>query len=150
MSERDVNDRAQAAQPSAWDADAHAAQADIRTPNTGFTNAAQWGLASLFIGCTLLLAACIILVFNVLLFRGGPAGIPVGLAFMGGLIGTAGLSALGLASFMFGVYGWRQAHMIGSSPALAVAGVFVSLAGLMAWLIAAIDLLMILLSFFHR
>jgi hypothetical protein len=113
MSDHDLSDKVRPPQPGSWSADAEACHADIRTPNTGFTNAAQWGLASLVIGCTLLLAACIILAFNVLLFRGGPAGIPVGLAFMGGLIGTAALSALGLASFLFGVYGWGQPRRSG-------------------------------------
>ena len=53
-------------------------ESDSGTPGTGFGGAAQWGLASLVIGCTLLLAACATLVFNVLLFRTGPAGIETG------------------------------------------------------------------------
>ncbi len=97
--------------------------------------------------CRRLVAACVVLVFNVLLFRGGPAGIPTLLAFAGGLIGALAVTALGLASLLFGIWGWQQAHAAGSSPALGVAGVMASLAGLVAWLIVAIDFMMILYSF---
>jgi hypothetical protein len=127
-----------------WENSAPPDRFEVRPPVTGFTNAAQWGLASLLIGCTLLLAACGTLIFNVLLFRAGPAGIPTGLAFVGGLIGTLVVSALGLASVVFGVLGWQRAYAAGSSPALGVAGVVTSIVGLIAWLIAAIDLIAIL------
>jgi hypothetical protein len=147
MSDSDIRDRVRPAQPNPWDADAEVGHSDIRTPNIGFTSAAQWGLASLLIGCTLLIAGCVVLAFNVLLFRGGPAGIPASLAFAGGLIGTMVVAALGLASLLFGARSWQQAYGVGSSPALGVAGVAASFAGLVTWLIAAIDLIMILYSF---
>jgi hypothetical protein len=145
MSDSDIRDRVRPSQP--WDADAEVGHSDIRTPNTGFTNAAQWGLASLLIGCTLLIAGCVVLGFNVLLFRGGPAGIPALLAFAGGLIGTVVVTTLGLASVLFGLRSWQQAYAVGSCPAFGVAGVGASIAGLVTWLIASIDLIMILYSF---
>jgi drug/metabolite transporter (DMT)-like permease len=147
MNDSDIRDKSQPSRPDPWDGEAHSDRTDIRTPVAGFTCAAQWGLASLLIGCTLLVAACVLLVFNVLLFRGGPAGIPTGLALVGGLIGSLAVSILGLASLLFGIWGWRHAHVVGESPALGVAGVIASFAGLVAWLIAAIDLMMILFSF---
>jgi hypothetical protein len=147
MSDDGFRDKVRLAAPHPWDADTQAGPADGHAPVTGFTSAVQWGLASLLIGCTLLLAACVVLVFNVLLFRGGPAGIPTLLAFAGGVIGTLAVSALGLASLLFGMHGWRQAYAVGSSPALGVAGVTVNIAGLVAWTIAALDLLFILHDF---
>src|SRR5262245_14280849 len=115
MSDSDIRDQTRPAHPTPWHADAQAAHADVRVPLTGFTSAAQWGLASLLIGCTVLMAACVTLVFNVLLFRGGPAGIPTDLAFAGGLIGALVVSALGLAGLLFGVVGWQRAYAVGSS-----------------------------------
>jgi hypothetical protein len=147
MAEFDIREQLRPGQPNPRDAGARPGQADVRVPSTGFTSAAQWGLASLLLGCTLLVAAGVLLVFNVLLFRGGPFGIPTGLALAGGLIGTLAVSALGLASLVFGVRGWQQAYTDGSSPALGVAGTGASCAGLVAWLIASIDLIMILVSF---
>lgn len=147
MADSDIRDLLRPGQPTPWNAATPAAQPDFRAPITGFTSAVQWGLASVVIGCTLLVAACVVLVFNVLLFRGGPADIPIGLALAGGLIGTLVVSALGLASLLFGVRGWQQAYAGGSSPGLPIAGVAASVAGLAAWLIAAIDLLVILYSF---
>jgi hypothetical protein len=145
MSDSDIRDQVRPAQP--WDTDAEVGHSDIRTPSTGFTGAAQWGLASLLIGCTLLIAGCVVLGFNVLLFRGGPAGIPAALALLGGLIGTMAVAVLGLASLFFGARSWQQAYAVGSCPAFGVAGVGASIAGLVTWLIASIDLIMILFSF---
>jgi len=145
MSDDGFRDKVRLARPHPWDADTQAGPADGSV--TGFTSAVQWGLASLLIGCTLLVAACVVLVFNVLLFHGGPGGIPTLLAFAGGVIGTLAVSVLGLASLLFGMRGWQQAYAVGSSPALGVAGMAVSIAGLVAWLIAAIDLILILHAF---
>jgi hypothetical protein len=149
MSDHDFREKALPSQARSWDADGGRADSDLRVSGTGFTSAAQWGLASLLIGCTLLVAACGVLVFNVLLFRTGPAGIPVSLALAGGLIGSLVVTALGAASLMFGMRGWQQASATRSSPALGIAGMTASGAGLVAWLIAAIDLIMILYSFNH-
>jgi hypothetical protein len=104
------------------------------------------GLASVIIGCTLLVAACVVLIQNVLLFRGDPEGTPTALALAAGLIGTLIVSALGVARPVFGIHGWRQPCAAGSAPGLPIAGAGVSAAGLVAWLIAAIDLLVILYS----
>jgi hypothetical protein len=147
MADSNVRDQLRPGPANPRDVDTPVSRSDIRAPITGFTSAAQWGLASVLIGCTLLLAACVTLVFNVLLFRGGPAGIPTALAFAGGLIGTLVVSALGLASLLFGIRGWQLAYAARSTPVLPVAGAAVSFAGLVAWLIAAIDLMMILHSF---
>ncbi len=145
MSDANIRGPMQPAQ--AWEGETPAARFQAAPPVVGFTNAAQWGLASLLIGCTLLLASSVTLVFNVVLFRAGASGIPTGLALVGGLIGCLAVSALGLASLLFGILGWSRAYATGTSPALGVAGVAVSLAGLVAWLIAAIDLIAILESF---
>jgi len=147
MSESDIHERSRPAHPTRWDAEAQAGPSDVRTPQHGFTSAAQWGLASLLLGCTLLLAACVTLVFNVVLFRGGPDGIPTGVALAGGLIGALVVSALGVAAVVFGILGWQRAYAERSSPALGVAGTFASAVGLVAWLIAAVDLIVILYSF---
>src|ERR1700722_8438415 len=121
MADSEFRDKLPRPPTDPWDADAKADRADIRAPIPGFSGAAQWGLASLLIGCTLLVAACVILVFNVILFRAGPAGIPTTLAFTGGLIGALAVSVLGLASLLFGVWGWQRAHLENSTPALGVA-----------------------------
>jgi hypothetical protein len=52
-----------------------------------------------------------------------------------------------LHALLFGVLAWQQAYAARSSPALGVAGMAASLAGLVAWLIAAVDLISILNSF---
>jgi hypothetical protein len=98
-------------------------------------------------GCTLLLAGCIVLVFSVLLFKAGPRGFPTGQALAGGLIGAFAGSALGLAAWLFGIRGWRQASAVGASPALGIAGVAASFAGLVMFLIASICVLILLFSF---
>jgi hypothetical protein len=147
MSDSDIRDKLRPAPPTPWDADLERGPAGAGPSAHGFTSAAQWGLAALLIGCTLLVVGCVTLVFNVLLFRGGPVGIPVALALAGALIGTVVVSALGLAGLVFGVLGWQQAYAHRSCPALGIAGALASGAGLLAWLIAATDLVAILNSF---
>jgi hypothetical protein len=114
---------------------------------TGIDGAVSWGLASLLIGCTVLLAGCTTMVFAVLLFRAGPSGLPTALCFAAGLIGSLAIFVLALASLVFGALGWQSAHAHGSSPALGVAGVAASAVGLVTWLIAAITLIVLLASF---
>jgi len=147
MNESEIRQPVTATPSNPWDATARTGRPDVRGSLDGFTSAAQWGLASLLIGCTLLLAACVTLGFNVVLFHAGPRGIPTGLAFAGGLIGALVVAMLGLTSIMFGIRGWQHASAAGSSHALPIAGVAASAVGLVAWLIAAIDLMMILLAF---
>jgi hypothetical protein len=120
--------------------------ADVRTP-VGFGRAAQWGLGSLLIGCTVLLASCVTMVFNVQVFHGGPSGIHTALAFVGGLIGVTAVAALGIASLVFGIRGWQLSYTDRSSPAFGIAGTAASAIGLITWLIAGIDLIAILQSF---
>jgi hypothetical protein len=117
-------------------------------PQQPLGDAAQWGLASLLIGGVLILASCITLVFNVLLWRTGPAGIPIGLAYAGGIIGTVVVLALGIVGIVFGVRGWLRASSDRACAALPVAGTLTSLVGVVTWLVAAIDLLMILHTFY--
>jgi len=116
-------------------------------PPQPLPDSAQWGFASLLIGGVLLLASCVLLVFNIIFWKAGRGGIPMVFAFAAGLIGVAGVFCLGIASLVFGIWGWQEAYANRHCPALAIAGTFISLVGLAAWLIAGIDLIMILHSF---
>jgi hypothetical protein len=89
------------------------------------------GLAALLIGLALFLGACVLEVFNVLLFRGGMRGIPRDLSIVGGFVGSGGVALLGLFAT---VRAFRTGF--GALAPLA-AGV-----GLIAWLIASINLMM--------
>jgi hypothetical protein len=104
----------------------------------------SWGLAALLIGCTLLISACALMVFNVILFQGGLFGIPRDLARLGGTIGVIGVAVLGLLAVIFGVRGWVAAARRGESVAFGVAGTLAAVVGFVAWAIAGIDLLAIL------
>ena len=103
--------------------------------------AVGWGLAGLLIGCTLLLSACVLMVFNVLLFMRGMRGVPRDLAQVGGVIGVGGVALLGVLAVIFGYRGWSAASRREESGALGVAGCAAGAVGLVAWLIAGIDLL---------
>jgi hypothetical protein len=103
-----------------------------------------WGLAGLLIGCTLLVSACALMVFNVLLFRTGFRGIPVDWAQLGAVIGTGGVALLGIFAVWCGTRGWSSATQRGETAAFGVAGTISAAVGLVAWLIAGIDLLAIL------
>lgn len=96
------------------------------------------GLGALLIGLALLLGACVLEVFNVLLFRSGFRGIPLDLARVGGIVGCGAVALLGLFAL---IQGFRAGR--GGFGALAplAAGV-----GLIAWLIASINLIMILVG----
>ncbi len=102
------------------------------------------GLAGLFIGCTLLISACVLMVFNILLFSHGFLDIPRDLAKLGGVIGAAGVTVLGVLGLAFGVRGWSAAQRSGESTILGAAGTVAAGFGLIAWLIAGIDLVFIL------
>jgi hypothetical protein len=108
------------------------------SPGTG------WGLAGLLIGCTLLVSSCVLMVFNELLFARGLQGIPMDLAHAGAVIGVAGVAVLGVLAVVSGARGWAAASRREESVALGVAGTAAGLVGLVAWLIAGIDLLAIL------
>jgi hypothetical protein len=103
-----------------------------------------WGLAALLIGCSLLMSACMLMVFNVILFRSGMGGIPRELAQIGGVIGMVSVALLGACGAWWGYRGWSAAVRQKESTAMGVAGTVVSVVGLVAWLIAAIDLLAVL------
>jgi hypothetical protein len=105
---------------------------------------AAWGLGALLIGCSLLISACVLMVFNVILFNIGFRGIPKELAQIGGSIGAVSVSILGICSVWWGYRGWSAAVRREESTALGVAGTVAAVFGLVAWLIAALDLLAIL------
>ncbi len=107
-----------------------------------FSASAGAGLAGLLIGCTLLISACALMVFNVLLFRGGLRGIPIDLARAGAVVGVLGVALLGVLAVVCGARscGVRR----GESKALGVAATAAAVVGLVGWLIAGIDLIMIL------
>src|SRR5436190_10282822 len=100
-----------------------------------FWKSSAWGFCALLIGCTLLLSACTLMIFNVVLFQGGFGGIPMGLARTAGVIGVVGVALLGLFNVGFGVHGWVSALGGRGAVALGVAGTAMSLVGLVAWLI---------------
>lgn len=101
------------------------------------------GLAGLLIGCTLLVSACALMVFNVLLFRGGLRGIPIDLARVGAIVGVFGVALLGVLAVVCGVRSWGGARR-GESALLGAAATAAGVVGLVAWLVAGIDLVMIL------
>jgi hypothetical protein len=102
------------------------------------------GLAGLLIGCSLLISACALMMFNVVLFSIGMRGIPVGLAQLGGIIGAGGVAILGAFGVASGLRGWSAANRDGESNALGIAGTAAGIVGLIAWIIAGIDLIFIL------
>src|SRR5438034_741314 len=92
-----------------------------------FWNSSAWGLSALLIGCTLLLSACTLMVFNAILFRAGMFGIPMDLARAAGIIGVIGVAALGLVAVFCGVRGWLTALGGRGAVGFGVAGTAASL-----------------------
>ena len=105
------------------------------------------GLVALLIGCALLISSCALMVFNIVLFQGGLAGIPLDLARLGGVIAVVGVAAFGILAIVFGVRGWNAASRAGESTAFGVAGTLAAIVGFVGWVIAGLDLLMILRVF---
>lgn len=97
------------------------------------------GLGALLIGLALFLRACVLEVFNVVLFRTGFGGIPRNLSVLGGFVGCGAVALLGVFA---AVQGFRAGGR-GGFGALAPLAASV---GLIAWLIASINLMMILLD----
>ena len=108
---------------------------------------ASWGLVALLIGCALLISSCVLMVFNILLFRGGLGGIPLDLARFGGAIAVVGVAAFGVLAIVFGVRGWNAASRGGESTAFGVAGTLAAVVGFVGWVIAGLDLLMLVRVF---
>ena len=120
---------------------------DFGPPSTGqlsLSTGTAAGLAGLLIGCTLLVSACALMVFNVILFSLGMRNIPRDLAQLGGLVGAVGVATLGVFAVASGVRGWNAANRNGESNALGIAGTLAGVVGLIAWLIAGIDMLAVL------
>lgn len=117
---------------------------DDDEPLPGAGGPAAWGLAGLLIGCTLLLSACTLMVFNVILFLSGLNNIPLDLARPAAMVATGGVAALGVLALVFGVRGWAGAARRGESAAFGVAGTAAAAVGLIAWLVAGVDLLAVL------
>jgi hypothetical protein len=108
---------------------------------------AQWGLASLVIGSVIFLASPVLLAFNTVLAHGGRYGIPMGLAWTASIIGLVALFALAIANVAFGVRGWIMSRRQRQPVAFGVAGTLMSVAALLSWLIAGIDLIIVLATF---
>ncbi len=111
------------------------------------SKSAQWGLASLLTGGTLLITSAITLVFNVL-FLSQALHMRLAMAWIiaGTILALAGVVGLSVASVVFGILGWRTAFVERQPPALPLAGTLMSLVALLAWLIVGIDLVAILIS----
>jgi hypothetical protein len=111
-------------------------------------DAVAWGLASLGLGAVTLLAAPITLIFNVLLWQSGATGgipkVPAILAATVGLLIMLGLAGCGT---VFGLRGRQLDEDLQKPSPLASAGVLVSVAAMILWMIAGIDLLAILVPF---
>lgn len=91
------------------------------------------------VGLALLVSACVLEVFNVLLFRGGLRGIPRDPSIVGGFVGCGGVALLGAFAVVQGLRASGQSGFGALAPLAAGAG-------LVAWLIASINLMMILLA----
>jgi hypothetical protein len=107
----------------------------------------SYGLVALLIGCSLLISSRVLMVFNITLFRGGLVGIPRDLAQLGGVVAVVGVAAFGILAIVFGVRGWNAASRTGESTAFGVAGTLAAVIGFVGWVIAGLDLLMILRVF---
>ena len=112
--------------------------------NSASAEGFAWGLASLGLGGVVLLAAPITLVFNVLLWRAGPAGVPKELAILGGAFGLLTMLGLACCGIVFGVTGYRIDRDDRRSSPLATAGVLVGAAATIVWMIVGMDLFLIL------
>jgi hypothetical protein len=115
------------------------------TTQVTLSRSASGGLAALVIGCTLLISACVLMAFNIILWGHGFRGIPIGLAQVGGVIGIGSITVLGVVAVAVGANAWGAARS-GESSLLGVAGTTAGAGGLVAWLIAGINLLLILFS----
>lgn len=110
------------------------------------TRASEWGLASVLIGCTMVLAAPTTMVFNVLLWHFGPANLDRRLAFAGSIVGLSALLFVCLFGIGAGYVGCTQQKGWRPSP-LPMAGFVISLTAFVLWIVVAVDLMAIIESF---
>jgi hypothetical protein len=103
------------------------------------------GLPALVIGCALLISACVLMAFNILLFAHGPRGIPVTLGQFAAVLGVVSVAGLGLVAAVLGFRSWGAARD-GEPRALGVAATAAGAGGFVAWMIAGINLLFIVFS----
>ncbi|HKD38317.1 MAG TPA: hypothetical protein VKB78_15995 [Pirellulales bacterium] len=107
----------------------------------------QWGIASMAIGGMIFIASPILLAFNTIFANGSRYGVPIGLAWTASMIGWSLVLVLAFVSIGIGVYGWTVSRRSGRSVAFGVAGTVMSAAAALGWLIAGIDLILVLASF---
>ena len=112
-----------------------------------FGSGAQWGLASLVIGSVILLASPVLLAFNTIFAHSGRYGLPLGLAWTASMIGWSALLILAGVNVWFGIHGWRLSRQHNQPVAFGVAGTLMAGAAVLGWLIAGIDLILVLASF---
>jgi hypothetical protein len=123
--------------------------AELPRSGNGFGSAAQCGLASLMIGCTLLVMAAILMIFALELFQHGGDGnrtFNLALAIVFAIASLVTVAGLGVVGIVCGHLGWRQAAVEHSSVVLPMTGVLASSIGFTVWLCAGLHLLAILFS----
>jgi uncharacterized membrane protein len=113
---------------------------------------AEWGLASLFLGTAVTLLAPLTILINILMAAHGPHGLrmearEVTLATAAFAVGIILVLLVGLAGLLFACFGLGAARRQGQSAALPLAGLLLSLLGLVVFLFAAIDLVFVLVRF---
>jgi hypothetical protein len=122
---------------------------ELPRPGNGFGAAAQSGLASLMIGCALLLMAAILMIFTLELFQhvgDGNRTFNLALAVVFAIVTLLAVAGLGVVGIVCGQLGWRQAAAERSSVVLPMTGVLASSIGFAMWLCAGLHLLAILFS----
>jgi hypothetical protein len=113
---------------------------------------AQYGLAALWLGGLVTLLAPATLIVNILLAAFWPdqlhmAQPQIGLASYGLLVGITLVLFLGLSGVVFGIVGLGAARAQRQSLALPLAGLLVSVVGLLLFLLVSIDTVFVLAWF---
>ncbi|HZZ74085.1 MAG TPA: hypothetical protein VFE24_17665 [Pirellulales bacterium] len=106
----------------------------------------QWGFVSLVIGSVIFMASPVLLLFNTILAHGGRFGIPMGLAWTASMIGLTAILAVAIASLVFGILAWSRSRREQQCVALPVGSVLMNVAALISWIIAGVDLIVVLAS----
>jgi hypothetical protein len=102
-----------------------------------------WGLAGLLIGCSLVVAGPIMMVFGVLLEE-RRLGFPLGLALLATGLAMGVVALLGVLGMVCGLRGWNRSIAQNESTSLGVAGTWASLIGLLVWLAPTIYVIVVL------